>query len=103
MVCADLETSTTEERHALAERLARRQTDLIGRALDRVAARLPCPPTTIVLAGSGAFLARRALEQPRAFPPCLIRDLGRELGPGLSEAACACAVAVLADESGAFS
>jgi probable H4MPT-linked C1 transfer pathway protein len=98
MLCADLETSTFEERQALAEHVARRQRDLIGQALDRVAARLPRSPETVVLAGSGAFLARRALEARRGFPPCTIRDLSRELDPALSSAACAYALAVLAAE-----
>jgi probable H4MPT-linked C1 transfer pathway protein len=112
MICADLETSTLEEREGLARRVAERQLALLRSALARVLARLPGPPQTVILAGEGEFLAERLLRDVgRAFQPdsadpksgwkarpTLLR-LSDLLGPDVSRAACAHAVAVLAAEN----
>jgi probable H4MPT-linked C1 transfer pathway protein len=97
MLCADLETSDAGLRLRLARHLRARQRCLLVRALRRVAARLPSPPRTVVLAGSGEFLAELALRDRRLpFKPGGVVSLRRELGEGLSTAACAYAAAVLA-------
>ena len=57
MLCADLESSTETERLELVSRIAARQTNLLASAIQKVQARLPTPPETVILAGSGAFLA----------------------------------------------
>ena len=67
-------------------------------AVESVAKRLGGPPQTVVLAGSGEFLARIVLENQTAFPPCHAVCLENTLGPAASQAACAHAVAVLAAE-----
>lgn len=100
MLCADLETSTAEERQNLADRLARQQAELIHGAVKDVAGRLPQPPDTLVLAGSGEFLARAALHvAPIAPEPPAVISLADTLGAELSQTACAYAVAILAREA----
>jgi probable H4MPT-linked C1 transfer pathway protein len=98
MLCADLETSTADERRRLAGRAADRQRELLRRAAAQVLSRLPAPPQTIVLAGEGEFLAVELLNMLRDLAPPLVISLNRELGPAISEAACAHAVMVLAVE-----
>jgi probable H4MPT-linked C1 transfer pathway protein len=97
--CADLETTTAAERHALAERAVARLMDRIGSAVGAIAERLPALPRTCVLAGSGEFLGRLVLER-RGLPlePGRVLSVADLLGPGVSEAACAYGVAVLAAE-----
>jgi probable H4MPT-linked C1 transfer pathway protein len=92
MLCADLETSTAPQRRAVAERAVRRQVELLRRAIARVARRLPERPRTIVLSGSGEFLARQALARDEEVR---VASMAQELGPAVSAAACAYAVAVL--------
>jgi probable H4MPT-linked C1 transfer pathway protein len=96
MLCADLETSTADERHRLAEQVLLRQVMAIAFAIQTVAGRLPGPPQTVLVAGEGEFLARSALREEKAFPPCRVVLLSQTLGLGISQAACAYAVAMLA-------
>ena len=65
-------------------------------ALEDVLSRLPSPPTTVVISGRGEFLARRVIEQLGLTAKVV--SLSAELGPDLSRAATAHAVAVLARE-----
>jgi len=96
MLCADLETSTLEQRLALARRLAERQVQSLVRAVETVAGRLPERVQTVVLSGEGSFLAEQVLAAQGVFPPCRTVHLDRELRPEISQVACAYAVAVLA-------
>src|SRR5262249_52804638 len=98
MLCADLETCTEEDRRLVAEMAVSRQLDLLGQALEQAARRLGAAPRAVVLAGSGEFLADLALALRSSFPPCPTVSLGETLGPDVSRAACAHAVAVLARE-----
>jgi probable H4MPT-linked C1 transfer pathway protein len=100
MLCADLETSTEEERRRLAEHVLLRQVTTLGWAFESVAKRLPGPPQTVLLAGEGESLAMTALQQQKGFPPCRGVRLSQALSPVVSQAACAYAVAVLAAERG---
>ncbi len=100
MLCADLETSSERQRVALAERALLRQVLLLRSAVEGVARRLPGPPRTVVLAGSGESLAGLVVQEQDAFPACPVVSLARELGPDGSPAACALAIAVLAAERG---
>jgi probable H4MPT-linked C1 transfer pathway protein len=95
---ADLETSTEEDRHRLAEMIMNTQTAILGLSFYRVAQRLPALPQTVVLAGEGEFLIRLALKAQQAIPPCRTVSLTRELGAEVSRAACAYAMAMLATE-----
>lgn len=100
MLCADLETSTAAERRNLAELVFHNQTVILGFAFSEVVRRLPALPQTVVFAGEGEFLIRLALKAQRTIPPCRVVSLSRELGPEISRAACAYAVAILAAEKG---
>jgi probable H4MPT-linked C1 transfer pathway protein len=70
-------------------------------AMHAVSARLPTPPANLILAGSGEFLAREAADVFAATmnPRPGLRSLEQELGGDVSRAACAFALAVLAEES----
>jgi probable H4MPT-linked C1 transfer pathway protein len=96
MLCADLETSTEQERQDLAARAAARQTEMIVAAMRHVSSGLSGPPQTVVLAGSGEFVAAKALAATGWSPRVV--SLRQEMGETVSAAACACAVAVLAAE-----
>jgi probable H4MPT-linked C1 transfer pathway protein len=96
MLCADLETSTAEERLDLANRVAARQVEMIAGAMKHVTGRLREPPATVMLAGSGEHVATRALAATGWTPRVV--SLRQELSAEASAAGCACAVAVLAAE-----
>jgi (4-(4-[2-(gamma-L-glutamylamino)ethyl]phenoxymethyl)furan-2-yl)methanamine synthase len=96
MLCADLETSTEEERLDLAARAAARQVEMIATAMNHAASRLAGPPKTIILAGSGEHVAAKALASTGWTSQVV--SLRQEMSEVASAAACACAVAVLAAE-----
>jgi (4-(4-[2-(gamma-L-glutamylamino)ethyl]phenoxymethyl)furan-2-yl)methanamine synthase len=98
MFCADLETSAAEERTELALAAAARQRALLARQLTSVLGRLPSPPRTVILAGEGEFLAGQVVASHQELAGAKIVSLKCELGPAVSQAACAHAVAVLAAE-----
>lgn len=100
MFCADLETCSEERILDLARKAREQQTEIIRQALDYVVASLPSMPQNIVLAGSGEFLARDLLERHEAWAAFAIHSLSEKLGQGVSDVACAYAVAVLAQEQG---
>jgi len=104
MLCADGETISDEEVRNLALRICHRQALLIRQAMDRVARDLPSIPAAVILAGSGEFLARAALELPPDVPGRLAPlhhavSLRERHTPDISQAACAYALAVLASEA----
>jgi hypothetical protein len=72
---------------------------LINHSADRDSS-LPALPQTVVFAGEVEFLIRLASQAQRDIPPCRVVSLSRELGPAISRAACAYAVATLAAEKG---
>jgi probable H4MPT-linked C1 transfer pathway protein len=98
MLCADLETSTEPERVELAGLVRKRQITMLADAITTVAGRLPAPPRNVVLAGSGEFLAAAGVRQSAAASAAHVVSLGGLLGPAASSAACAVAVALLAEE-----
>jgi probable H4MPT-linked C1 transfer pathway protein len=102
MVLLDPDTTPTAETLKLARQVLARQCGQILGALGRVLEHRKYYPEVIVLAGSGEFLAQMVLHE---FPPGFrprpsIISLAEVLGPQLSAAACAYAVAVLAAEEG---
>jgi probable H4MPT-linked C1 transfer pathway protein len=99
MMGADLETSTADERRKLAKFALLRQVRHVGGCIETVAKSLPRLPEAIILAGVGEFLAQLALSQQKAVQPCSVVSLSRELGPEVSKAACAYALAVIAAEA----
>jgi probable H4MPT-linked C1 transfer pathway protein len=98
MLCADLESCTAEDVRRLAQRVNDRQRDFIGRALAEVSARLPEAPRAVITSGSGEFLARQALQTVPTLKPLPVISLAAQLGPLASQAACAYALMVLAQE-----
>jgi uncharacterized hydantoinase/oxoprolinase family protein len=62
-----------------------------------VLGRLPEPPTTIVISGQGEFVARRLCERLQLRADVV--SLAEELGPAVSQAAAAYALAVIARET----
>lgn len=90
-------TPQAETRH-LAELIASRQADLIRHACRDVASRLPDRPSHIVTAGSGEFLADAIIDPVHGWHDVTMHSLSHKLGPEISRAAAAYAVAVLATE-----
>jgi probable H4MPT-linked C1 transfer pathway protein len=100
MRCGDLETCSTEEIGRLARLVRTRQVRLLQKAVRTVwqhSLGVDSFPVC-VLAGSGEFLARLVLKGLRFWPTTRVVSLAAELGPSVSQAACAHAVAHLAAE-----
>jgi (4-(4-[2-(gamma-L-glutamylamino)ethyl]phenoxymethyl)furan-2-yl)methanamine synthase len=97
MIGADPETLLPGQVERLARDLEARQVLVLTSAIDHVVGSWPAPFTTAILAGSGEFLARAALD---AAPPLTARviSLSQLLGPDVSASACAYALAVLAED-----
>lgn len=99
MVLADTETMAEDDCYRLAQTAASHQRTLIADAIDVNVARLPSKPQTVVIAGSGAFLAREmALFPGTDLALARLLDLGEAWDPDRSTAACAYALALLAEE-----
>jgi probable H4MPT-linked C1 transfer pathway protein len=96
MICADVDTTTPEERRSLAKSLLQRVLHPLSLAIETTCVPLPGPPDSVVLAGSGEFLARMVLQMAR--PAKQVISLADKLGSEISTAACAFAVAMLAAE-----
>jgi len=97
MLCADAETCPEAVLVRLADRVAAKQARLVATALECVAARLPETPATIIVAGSGEFLAQRALDRSALFGARRVA-LSEKLDAAVSLAAPAYAVARIALE-----
>jgi (4-(4-[2-(gamma-L-glutamylamino)ethyl]phenoxymethyl)furan-2-yl)methanamine synthase len=97
MLCGDRETCSEQQIVTLAHDLYGRQLRLVRRAVEEVCARSAERLSTVVIAGSGEFLARRAVQLEPALKAAIVA-LSDVLGPALSSAACAYSVAVLAAE-----
>ena len=93
MLLADPEAFSSTDALAAAEWCARAQARTVARAIARVSRSLGWRPTSIVLSGHGACLARRALAH-LAWPVEMI-SLPDLLGPDASRAACAHAIALI--------
>ena len=91
MRCADPEDFSEAEASSLAEDAVRAQRLAVVQACGRVLAERP-DVRRIVLSGSGEIVGR-AVAQRWGKPVTFVAQL---LGPGVSEAACAYAVATLA-------
>jgi probable H4MPT-linked C1 transfer pathway protein len=97
MLCADRETCSEAQTRLLAGLASRAQRRLLSRAVLRVARTMGGRPRSVILAGSGEFLARKVIREDLRWS-CRLISLARRLGPDLSSAACAYAVATLAAE-----
>lgn len=97
MLCADTETCPRQTVDQLARDISGRQQSILLDALERITATLPAAPVSIVLAGAGEFLAARTIAASR-FRDAPLVSLAEKLGPEISQAACAYALAILAQE-----
>ena len=95
MLCADLETSTAEERDNLANRILLKQVYTLLGAVEGLVRRRAEPPRTIIAAGEGEFLVLPLLERTASDSALSCHS---RLETDISRAACADAVAVLAAE-----
>jgi (4-(4-[2-(gamma-L-glutamylamino)ethyl]phenoxymethyl)furan-2-yl)methanamine synthase len=97
MICADRDDFSDEDAAIAAAAVARGQLAKLGIAARGVLRRLPAAPDTIVLSGQGEFVAR-GLCQRLQLTGRLV-SLAEQLGPAVSSAAPAHALAVIARES----
>jgi hypothetical protein len=99
MLGGDPELIRTEETIDLARRAADVQKQRIRTAAQRVVAQLPEPPQFLITAGSGEFLAATLAEEQWGARKLQCLSLAERLGPAISQAACAYAIAILASET----
>jgi hypothetical protein len=92
----DSEEFTPEDAEAAAQGIAEAQRRQLLRALDAVLDSRDCLPGRVVLSGVGSFLARRIVQSCPALAEATTINLLDVFGPGVTEAACAFAVARLA-------
>ncbi len=98
MLGGDGESVAESVTQSLAERAFQAQKELITGALDEVCAKLSTVPSQFVIAGSGEFLVRQVVDRAFAESSPTVISLNERLGPQVSVAACAHAIAVLASE-----
>lgn len=96
-ICADREMFDDADALGAAKAIARAQSARLAVAAQGVLRRLPSAPETIIVSGEGEFLARQLLERMKL--QARVVSLNDELGPDLSRAAPAHALAVLAREA----
>jgi len=97
MLCADSESCPREETYSLAAEVHHRQRRLVRGAIESAAHILSEAPETFILAGSGEFLGRQAIDEAPALAGRRL-SLSEELGSDISHSACAYALMVLAQE-----
>ncbi len=95
MLCCDRDEVSFAEAVAIARFLADVQRQRLAGSLERVASRFEMPVETVVVSGSGLFLARRLVAENRRTSRAKMVSLDDRLTPGIAEAACAYAVAQL--------
>ena len=95
MLCCDRDEVSFDEAVQIARFLADVQRQRLAGSLERVASRFETPVETVIVSGSGSFLARRLVAENRRTVAAKIVSLDEQLTPGIAEAACAYAVAQL--------
>jgi hypothetical protein len=95
MLCADTEEFTLADAIALAQEARDTQSALLEDAISRLLGAME-PKPTFLISGAGEFLIREVLKEMRLAERVI--SLADRLGPAISEAACAFAVACLAEE-----
>lgn len=97
-LCCDRTEFTPDDADVMARFLESVQKQRITGALDRVLRQLPERCTHVVISGSGAFVAKRIVEEHSRLAPLPVTSLAEMFSPETSQAACAFAVARLAAE-----
>ncbi|HUQ71970.1 MAG TPA: hydantoinase/oxoprolinase family protein [Planctomycetaceae bacterium] len=95
MVCGDREEVSREQAMQLATFFAATQQQHIAGAVRTVLARQPASAATVIVSGSGEFLARRVAASIPELSAATVISLTDELAPEIATAACAYAVAQL--------
>ena len=95
MLCCDRDEVSFNEAVEIARFLADVQRQRLAGSLERVASRFETPVETVLVSGSGSFLARRLVAENRRTSRAKMVSLDEQLTPGIAEAACAYAVAQL--------
>lgn len=98
MLCADAETCSRTETEKLATLVLMKQVYLLRSAIEIMAEKMRERPRTLILSGSGEFLAHLVLKELE-FKPAQVISLAEQLGPAGSQVACAHALTVLASAS----
>lgn len=99
MVCCDGDEIDLDEARRIALFFAEAQEKVVAAAIEAVVSRDEAKLETVIVAGSGEFLALKILARIPATRNARLIRLAETLSPDLAEAACAYAVAVLANES----
>ena len=95
MRCADAETFSDKQTHEFAQLALRTQWRTVEQALDQVVAKKPVIDR-LVVSGSGEILGRSVCARHPSFSALPLTSLAELVGAELSVAACAYAVAMLA-------
>jgi hypothetical protein len=95
-ICVDRASFNADDAREMAQAVASRQAAMLGVAAAKTVGRMTSKPATVVVSGSGEFLARRVAE--RLPHSARIVSLTDELGPAVSQVAPAHALATLARE-----
>lgn len=98
MLCCDRSEFTAAEAESLAQFFAGVQQRRVSAALSKVLSRQRARCESVLISGSGRFLARQIVAAHPRLQDCRLVDLGDKLDAGAAEAACALAVATLAAE-----
>jgi len=98
MVCCDTAELSRDEATDMAQYLAKKQKQQISCALDRVLKAMPDRCAGLLLSGSGTFLAEEIVRDHPDLSNVQTTRLSDIFEAGTSEAACAIAVAHLAEE-----
>ena len=99
MLCCDRDEISFEQAVQIAMFLADVQRQRLAGSLERVINRLSSACSTVIVSGSGSFLARQLILENRKTKDATVISLADQLSPGIAEAACAYAVAQLASNS----
>jgi len=97
MRCADAETFSDEQTHEFAQLALRTQWRTVEQALEQVVEKKPAIDRFVV-AGSGEILGRSVCARHRSWSALPLTSLAELVGAELSAAACAYAVAMLAQQ-----
>jgi probable H4MPT-linked C1 transfer pathway protein len=96
MICADSSTFSATDAERAAAYIREAQYAQLQVAVKRVSAQMKCRPDSFVISGSGEFLASELAKS--VLPAAAIVSLAENLGPAVSAAGPAHALAVLASE-----
>jgi len=98
MLCSDRTEFSLEQAMTAARFLGGVQQQILSTAVERVWSQRKEPCETVILSGSGSFLAEKVAEATEVTRHGRIVRLAEEISASASEAACAFAVASLAAE-----